>query len=30
MLVIKTLELEKIKSKITTEKGVINPKLLTR
>ena len=30
MLKIKTSELEKIKSKITTEKGVINPKLLTR
>ena len=30
MLVIKTLELEKVKSKITTEKGVINPKLLTK
>ena len=30
MLVIKTSELEKIKSKITTEKGAINPKLLTR
>ena len=30
MLVIKTLELEKVKSKITTEKGVINPNLLTR
>ena len=30
MLVIKTLELEKIKSKITTEKGVVNPNLLTR
>ena len=30
MLVIKTLELEKIKSKITTEKGVVNQNLLTR
>ena len=30
VLVIKTLELEKVKSKITTEKGVINPNLLTR
>ena len=30
MLVIKTLELEKIKSKVTTEKGKVNPKLLTR
>ncbi len=30
MLVIKTLELEKVKSKITTEKGKVNPNLLTR
>ena len=30
MLVIKTLELEKVKNKITTKKGVINPNLLTR
>ncbi len=30
MLVIKTLELEKVKSKITTEKGVVNPNVLTR
>ena len=30
MLVIETLELEKVKSKITTEKGVINPNVLTR
>ena len=30
MLVLKTLELEKVKSNITTEKGKINPKLLTR
>ena len=29
MLVIKTLELEKVKSKITTEKGVVNPNVLT-
>ena len=29
MLMIKTLELEKVKSKITTEKGVINPNILT-
>ena len=30
MLVIKTLELEKVKSKITTEKYMVNPNLLTR
>ena len=30
MLMIKTLELEKVRSKITTEKGVVNPNLLTR
>ena len=30
MLMIKTLELEKVKSKITTEKGMVNPNLLTR
>ena len=30
MLMIKTLELEKVKSKITTEKGKVNPNLLTR
>lgn len=30
MLVIKTLELEKVKSKITTEKGMVNPNVLTR
>ena len=30
MLVIKTLELEKVKSKVTTEKGKVNPNLLTR
>ena len=30
MLMIKTLELEKIKSKITTERGVVNPNILTR
>ena len=30
MLAIKTLELEKVKSKITTEKGKVNPNLLTR
>ena len=30
MLVIKTLELEKVKSKISTEKGVVNPNILTR
>lgn len=30
MLVIKTLELEKAKSNITTEKGKVNPNLLTR
>ena len=30
MLIIKTLELEKVKSKITTEKGKVNPNLLTR
>lgn len=29
MLMIKTLELEKVKSKITTEKGVVNPNVLT-
>ena len=28
MLVIKTLELEKVKSKITTEKGMVNPNIL--
>lgn len=27
---IKTLELEKVKSKITTEKGMVNPNVLTR
>lgn len=30
MLVIKTLEIEKVKSKITTEKGMVNPNVLTR
>lgn len=30
MLVIKTLELEKVKSKITTEKGMVNTNVLTR